>query len=81
MEVDSMREMYKQYLFQRKQVMYLEQIKGELITTISQLRNEAPIPHTHRVIALLMYYDDDDVAIDVSFIEEHKQPLGALEGG
>lgn len=72
-----MREMYKQYLFQRKQCMYLEQIKGELITTLSQLRNEAPIPDSHRVIALLMYYDDD-VAIDVGLIDEHKSQLGPL---
>ena len=57
--------------------MYLEQIKGELITTLSQLRNEAPIPDSHRVIALLMYYDDD-VAIDVGLIDEHKSQLGPL---
>jgi hypothetical protein len=49
MEVDSMREMYQEYLFQDKQILYLEQVKGELITTLSQLRNEAPIPATHRV--------------------------------
>jgi len=49
MEVDSMREMYKHYLFQDKQIMYLQQVKAELITTLSKLRNEAPIPATHRV--------------------------------
>jgi len=49
MEVDSMREMYKQYLFQDKQIIYLEQVKAELIATLSKLRNEAPIPATHRV--------------------------------
>ena len=49
MEVDSMREMYQQYMFQDKQIIYLEQIKAELIETLSKLRNEAPIPATHRV--------------------------------
>lgn len=49
MEVESMREMYKQYLSQDKQIMYLEQVKAELIATLQQLRNEAPIPATHRV--------------------------------
>ncbi|KAG0553314.1 hypothetical protein M758_12G003800 [Ceratodon purpureus] len=48
MEVDSMREMYQQYMFQDKQIIYLEQIKAELIETLSKLRNEAPIPATHR---------------------------------
>lgn len=49
MEVDSMREMYKQYLFQEKQILYLEQVKVELVATLSKLRNEAPIPATHAV--------------------------------
>lgn len=49
MEVDTMRAMYQQLLFQQKQILYLEQVKAELILTLQKLRNEAPIPATHRV--------------------------------
>lgn len=49
MQVDSARAMYQEYLFQEKQCLYLIQIKQELETTLSQLKNEARIPHTHRV--------------------------------
>ncbi|CAK9233553.1 unnamed protein product [Sphagnum jensenii] len=48
MEVDSMREMYQEHLLQEKKTMYLKEIHEELKTTLSQLRNEAPIPNTHK---------------------------------
>ncbi|XP_073385383.1 uncharacterized protein [Physcomitrium patens] len=48
MEVDTMRAMYQQLLFQQKQILYLEQVKAELILTLQKLRNEAPIPATHK---------------------------------
>jgi hypothetical protein len=49
MEVDSMREMYQEHLLQEKKTMYLKEIHEELKKTLSQLRNEAPIPNTHKV--------------------------------
>jgi hypothetical protein len=44
MEVDSMRTMYTQYLFQDKQILYLEQVKEDLQTSLTQLNNTATIP-------------------------------------
>lgn len=44
MDVDSMRGMYSQYLFQQKEVVYLESVKRELQTSLSQLKNTAEIP-------------------------------------
>lgn len=44
MDVDSMRSMYSQYLFQQKQVVYLEAVKKDLQISLSQLKNTAEIP-------------------------------------
>ena len=44
MDADSMRTMYTQYLFQDKQILYLEQVKEDLQTSLTQLNNRATIP-------------------------------------
>ncbi|KAG0616647.1 hypothetical protein M758_5G131400 [Ceratodon purpureus] len=48
MDVDSMRAMYSQFLFQQKQVAYLQEVKKELHTSLSQLRNTAEIPMAYQ---------------------------------
>ena len=48
MDVDSMREMYSQYMFQQKQVNYLETVKKELQISLSQLNNTAEIPKVNK---------------------------------
>ncbi|KAL2607660.1 hypothetical protein R1flu_026233 [Riccia fluitans] len=42
MEVDSMRQMYHQFILQEKQSAYLDQIYVELKRTVDQLKNEYP---------------------------------------
>lgn len=44
MDVDSMKTMYTQYLFQEKQTVYLEQVNKDLHTSLTQLNNTAAIP-------------------------------------
>jgi hypothetical protein len=48
MDVDSMRSMYSQYLFQQKQVVYLEQVKKDLQLSLAQLKNTAEIPKAYQ---------------------------------
>lgn len=58
MEVDSMRSMYSEYMFQQKQVTYLEAVKKDLQVSLAQLKNTAEIPKvtnlTNTLFNLLM---------------------------
>lgn len=43
MEVDNMKSMFNQYLFQEKQTNYLQQVKEDLTMTILQLQNKVEV--------------------------------------